>query len=108
MNLNEFQEKAIQYRISPLTPIYDALGLCGEAGEIADALKKYWRNAYKEDGTQESLKIDVEHIKEEIGDVLWYLAVLAEDLGITLDEAATTNILKCEYRRQTGTTKVHD
>lgn len=70
-----------------------ALGLCGESGEVADLLKKAYMQGHK---------IDRSMIAEEIGDVLWYCAELAEWLGIPLSDIAEQNIAKLKLRYPKG------
>ncbi len=69
------------------------LGLCGETGEIADVLKKYLYQGHE---------LDREHMIEELGDVLWYCAELAEGLGVSLDDVAERNIDKLRRRYPEG------
>lgn len=99
MKLNEYQELAMRTAdyptIGPL-PIYPALGLAGESGEFADKVKKAWRN-----GTP----LDLEATKRELGDVLWYVAAAARDMGYTLEEVAAANIAKLTDRRERGVIK---
>lgn len=66
-----------------------ALGVGGEAGEILEIIKK---------GFRPGRSIDKEHLKEEIGDVMWYLAVLADSLDLDLEEIAVMNIAKLKER----------
>lgn len=73
---------------------YCALGLCEEAGEVAGKIKKSIRDA---DG-----KIDAERVEAivlEMGDVLWYLAVMAHALGVPLSRVASRNIEKLTDRK---------
>jgi len=70
-----------------------ALGLCGEAGEFADSMKKHIFQGHE---------LDKAHLAEEIGDVLWYCALAAEGLGISLDEIAENNIAKLRRRYPQG------
>jgi NTP pyrophosphatase (non-canonical NTP hydrolase) len=70
-----------------------AMGLCGEAGEVSDYLKKVLFH---------ELPIDIEKIKKELGDTLWYLAVLSDYLGIPLSEVANANIEKLKLRYPHG------
>ena len=70
-----------------------ALGLAGECGECVDLVKKH---VFQEHS------LDVEHMKEEIGDVLWYCAELATALGVTLDEIAQGNVDKLRRRYPDG------
>lgn len=69
------------------------LGLCGESGECADILKKYYHQGHD---------LDRDHMAEELGDVLWYAAELAAGLGLTLDEVAARNIAKLQRRYPEG------
>ena len=74
---------------------YLALGLCSEAGEVAGKLKKKIR-----DGEPADFKVDM---AAEIGDVFWYLAVLADRLGINLSDVAFNNLDKLMTRQARGT-----
>jgi NTP pyrophosphatase (non-canonical NTP hydrolase) len=67
-----------------------ALGLTGEAGEVADIIKK---------SQYEGGRLDILHLIEELGDVLWYLTFLAGTFGWTLDELASLNIEKLKARK---------
>ena len=69
------------------------LGLVGEAGEVADLVKKH----YYQDGR----RMD-EHLCEELGDVLWYIAEIAEAMGFDLDDVAEMNIAKLRKRYPDG------
>ena len=101
MNFEEYQIKA------RLTAIYDprdeviypSLGLASEAGEVLGKIKKQIRD--------DSHNFMNEHfreaIKNELGDCLWYLATLAYDLKIDLDDIAQTNIDKLNLRQQNNT-----
>ena len=75
---------------------YPALGLAGEAGEVADKVKKIYRD--RRDDAR--FKGD---IAKEIGDVLWYCAALADDLGYSLQQIAEMNIYKLQCRMNKGT-----
>ena len=97
MTLNEYQEHALETAIYPAESriIYPTLGLTGEAGEVADKVKKIIRDNHKEFTAEK--KAD---IMKEIGDVLWYCATLSHDLGYTLDEVAQTNVDKLRSRME--------
>ncbi|MBI5974887.1 nucleoside triphosphate pyrophosphohydrolase family protein [Staphylococcus canis] len=70
-----------------------ALGLNGEAGEVADIIKKHFYHEHP---------LDVEALKKELGDVLWYIATCATTLNVSLDEIAQMNIEKLEKRYPNG------
>ena len=93
MEFNEYQKLARSTAIYPVQDkiVYPALGLCGEAGEVADKIKKTIRG----DSTLEQATGD---IAMELGDVLWYVAALADDLGATLDQVANWNVDKLQRR----------
>ena len=75
--------------------IYPTLGLTGEAGEVADKVKKVIRDAHEEFTPEKKLEI-----VKEIGDVMWYCATLARDLGYELDDVAQMNVDKLRSRMQ--------
>lgn len=107
MTFDEYQKKACTFDMlgdgngaaSANEPAYVAkiLGLAGEAGEVAEKYKKIIRDR-KGIVTPE----DVQEITKELGDVLWYLAVLGQYLGVSLQEIADMNIEKLSSRRQRG------
>lgn len=101
MNLNEYQIHALETAIYHLPIIYPTLGLTGEAGEVADKVKKVIRDKNGDFGLTETKHA----IAEEIGDVLWYCATLSHDLGYTLDEIAQMNYEKLKSRQERG--KLH-
>jgi NTP pyrophosphatase (non-canonical NTP hydrolase) len=99
MKLNDYQNKALKtaiYRIDD-SIIYPALGLVNEAGEVAGKIKKTLRDFNGHFNANEKRKI-----AEEAGDVLWYLAALANDIGYTLEEIAEINVTKLESRQKRG------
>lgn len=73
------------------------LGLVGESGEVAEKFKKWVR-----DLDSDEARIDRADIAKELGDVLWYLAVLADYLDLSLDDIATTNLAKLASRQGRG------
>jgi NTP pyrophosphatase (non-canonical NTP hydrolase) len=99
MDLNEYQQAARRTAIyaDHHRVIYPALGLASEAGEVAGKVKKVLR-----DQGGDFTKAPREAIKEELGDVLWYVAVLAGDLGLSLDEVAGANLGKLASRKERG------
>ena len=98
MELNEYAEKArrtdFKTSIHGNDWLYYALGLVGETGEIAEKIKKAYRDNNGE--------IDKELMMKELGDVLWYTCLLSEHLGFTLEEVAAANITKLEDRMRRG------
>ncbi|TDL96698.1 nucleotide pyrophosphohydrolase [Macrococcus brunensis] len=97
MNLNEYQELAGRTHNSLLTQsdalTNYALGLTGEAGEVADQIKKHVFHGHE---------LDQVELKKELGDVLWYIANLAAVNGIELSEVAELNINKLMKRYPEG------
>jgi NTP pyrophosphatase (non-canonical NTP hydrolase) len=76
---------------------YPALGLAGEAGEVAEHAKK----AIRDDGGEVSDERRAAMAKE-LGDVLWYVAQLATELDLDLDEIARANLDKLSSRQRRG------
>ncbi len=77
---------------------YPVLGLMGEAGEVAEKFKKLWRD--HDNVLDETAKIE---IGKELGDVLWYIAQIAREIGLPLEEVATLNLEKIQSRVVRGT-----
>jgi NTP pyrophosphatase (non-canonical NTP hydrolase) len=100
MDLVDYQTAALCTALYPNQGdnfVYPALGLAGEAGEVADKLKKVIRD---NDGT---LTDPVrESVAKELGDVLWYVAVLAHELSYDLDTIAKNNLDKLASRMERG------
>lgn len=95
MNLSEYQRQAADFAIYPNrynNPTYPVLGLTGEAGEIANKVKKLQRDGLYLDDIWED-------IHAELGDVLWYLAALADEFGMDLDIVAEQNLDKLRSRK---------
>ena len=81
--------------------IFPTLGLVGEAGEIAEKVKKLIRD--KNTATPQTVtSSDREEIQKELGDVLWYLAQLASEFKLSLNDVAQTNIDKIASRHDRG------
>jgi len=103
MNFTVYQKRARKTAIYPNLGnnfIYPTLGLTGEAGEVAEKIKKVLRdkNGLIDKNTRQELK-------KELGDVLWYLANLATEVGLSLEEIARTNLKKLASRKKRG--KLH-
>ena len=99
-DLDMYQKVALTTAIYPREQaiIYPTLGLTGEAGEVANKVKKIIR-----DGSNKNDNSMVSEIKSEIGDCLWYIAVLADDIGCKLSDIANTNLIKLANRKEKGT-----
>ncbi len=99
-DLDMYQQVAKSTAIYPREQaiIYPTLGLTGEAGEVANKVKKIIR-----DGSNKNDEKLVSEIKAEIGDCLWYIAVLADDFNIKLSDIASANIEKLANRQKKGT-----
>lgn len=103
MNFTEYQRKSRKTAIYPKKGknfIYPTLGLVGEAGEIAEKIKKVLRD--------KGGKVDQNAKKEmskELGDVLWYVSQLATELGLSLEKVASGNIEKLKSRQKRGKLK---
>ncbi len=98
MNINEYQAAAFttcaipkEERTSLITNA--AMGLCGESGEVADHIKKWLFQNHK---------LNENKIIEEIGDVMWYVALMATALDIDLQTVLNTNIDKLRKRYPRG------
>lgn len=96
MNFDDYQNEASQTALYPrrLNNLeYPTLGLTGEAGEVANVVKKIQRDF----GGNITDEIRVK-LKDELGDVLWYISACADELGLTLDEIAEYNVAKLAKR----------
>lgn len=102
MNPNEYQKLAARTLIDEpdfeltndeVMLAWNALGLAGEAGEVADLVKKSVFHRHR---------LDTEKIVEELGDVLWYISALCTKLNIDLDDIMMNNIKKLNLRYPNG------
>jgi len=102
MEFNAYQQTAKSTAIYPPEHkvLYPALGLSGEAGEVANKVKKIVR-----DGIHNMPPDWREQLSSEIGDVLWYCSALATDLNLSLGTIASQNIDKLERRKASGKLK---
>lgn len=100
MNFEEYQKKSKETAIYPDVGnniAYPTLGLSGEAGEISNKVKKIFRD----DGGVIS-DVHREDLTKELGDVLWYVAQLASELNLDLEEIAEKNIERLFSRKERG------
>lgn len=94
MLLDAYQKEATALAIYPrfegnLNFAYPALGLIGEAGEVSEKIKK---------GIRDNV-LDKQEVAKELGDVLWYLSVLAAEMGYDLSDVAQMNLDKLNDRK---------
>lgn len=90
--IDQYQEAAMRTGIEGTLEIF-ALGLAGEAGEVCDLIKKHFGHGHE---------LDVDKLKLELGDVLWYVAGLAHLLDLNLSEVAYANLDKLKKRYPQG------
>ena len=95
---DEFMQTSKDYPVDKLPITYPALGLNGEAGEVAEKVKKCWRDNHGDFTTE--IK---EAILKELADVLWYIWATADDMGYTLDDVFFTSMKKVKERQETNT-----
>ena len=98
MSLTLDQYQVLALHTEPKRAVLDrltnaSLGIAGESGEIADHIKKYLYHGHDLDGS---------FLAKEIGDVLWYLAVMSDAIGLTLSEVAQMNVNKLNARYPEG------
>ncbi|MBN1963477.1 MAG: nucleoside triphosphate pyrophosphohydrolase family protein [Anaerolineae bacterium] len=100
LTFTEYQARAAdtaRYPDAGNNPIYPTLGLAGEAGEVCEKVKKVLRD---QGGDFDPGAVAA--IKKELGDVLWYVARLAAELGLDLEEVAAENLSKLASRKERG------
>lgn len=92
MTLNEYQDKAAEFKVPSAPPEERIMGVLEEAGEVAGVFKRLLRGDYTQD-------IAAAKLAKELGDILWYVSQIANDNDWTLEDIAKTNIEKLESRR---------
>jgi NTP pyrophosphatase (non-canonical NTP hydrolase) len=100
MDLDDYQRGALRTaapRDKKNELLHLVLGLAGESGEVAEKFKKWVRDLDSDES-----RIDRADIAQELGDVLWYVAVLADYLDLSLDDIASGNLAKLAGRRARG------
>lgn len=110
MDFNQYQRAAQDFAVYPDNGaqtvnevVYTTLGLNGEAGELADHVKKIIRDDHGEI-TNERQRALI----RELGDCLWYVAMCASELGVTLADVASINIGKLTGRKVNDTLRGGD
>ncbi len=98
MEFNQYQEAANETALYPkdIALLYTALGLNGEAGEVAEIIKKMVRS-------ETPLEEVRGKIARELGDVLWYISALAGEIGLTMETIAKANLAKLKNREENET-----
>jgi len=97
MTFDEYQDQALT-TVNPLLDLSQqmidgAMGLCGEAGETIELIKKHLGQGHQ---------LSLSAVAEELGDTLWYMAEIANSLGIRLDKIAQKNLQKISRRYPDG------
>ena len=107
LTLDEYESEALEHAIYADDLIYPVLGLVSEAGEVADKFKKLLRDEQFElpfDDVAVTMTYEERYeVAQELGDVLWYVTALANDLNFSLEEVAEANLRKLEGRSKRGT-----
>lgn len=95
MTINEYQQAALRtvQGTKGLNIVNGALGLTGEAGEVADLVKKCMYQGHV---------LDIDHLAFELGDVAWYIAIMAESIGMSLETILQMNVDKLKKRYPEG------
>ena len=103
MEFETYQYFARKTAVFPkeFTVIYPAMGVASEAGECLEKIKKQLRD---KNCNWDDVEFK-EKVAKEMGDVLWYLANLAEDLGMNLNDVAELNLKKLKDRQDRGVLK---
>jgi NTP pyrophosphatase (non-canonical NTP hydrolase) len=94
MELNTYQANAIRTRLESANEAYALLGLVGELGELYSLIAK---------GIRDNTEIDIDKLNKELGDVLWFIAIVATDMGLELNEVAEANVAKLKSRMERNT-----
>ena len=103
MRFKEYQKESRKTALYPKIGehfVYPTLGLVGESGEVAEKVKKIFRD--------KKAKVDEETkrmLEKELGDVLWYLAQVATEFELSLEDVAKNNLEKLKSRMKRG--KLH-
>ncbi len=104
MTFDEYQKTALTTAINHPDKLMNqtifAMGISGEAGEVLEKWKKIV--AYKDGKISDD---DRAELKKELGDVVWYVAVMAHSLGLSLDEVMQLNLDKLASRKKRGVQK---
>lgn len=104
MTFDEYQKQALKTAVTNPDPLMDktiwAMGVAGEAGEVVEKWKKivaYHEGKFRED--------DLAELEKELGDVVWYIAVMAHSLGLSFDTMMEKNLKKLADRQNRNVIK---
>jgi NTP pyrophosphatase (non-canonical NTP hydrolase) len=101
MTFDEYQERALTTNKTKDDQLQElmqqVLGLGDESGEVLAIFKKWIR-----DDDADISKLDKQNVSKELGDILWYIAVVAHDLGLSFDDIASANLEKLRSRKERG------
>src|SRR5580704_2849489 len=104
MTFNEYQKKALKTAKNDYGPLIQrtiwAMGVAGEAGEVIEKWKKIV--AYKEGNVSDE---DRDDLAKELGDVVWYIAVMSQSLGLSFEEIMQRNVTKLADRQKRNVIK---
>jgi len=107
MTFDEYQKLALttaytdaQHANTLMEKTIWAMGVAGEAGEVVEKWKKIV--AYKEGKISEE---DLTELAKELADVVWYIAVMADSLGLSFDEIMRRNVIKLADRKKRNVIK---
>ena len=104
MTLDEYQQLALATAVNDYEPLMEktiwAMGVAGEAGEVVEKWKKIV--AYKDGKVTAD---DVAELAKELGDVVWYIAVMAHSLGLSFEDVMQRNVEKLQSRQNRGVIK---
>lgn len=95
MNFDDYQSKALEFRVPTADDYYVNLNLAGEVGELLGLMAKGRRDG-------RGLTYDM-NVKKELGDILWHVAAIAADHGYSLSDIAYGNIWKLSARKEANT-----
>jgi NTP pyrophosphatase (non-canonical NTP hydrolase) len=101
MTFDEYQKQAITTNLTKDDQLQElmqqVLGLGDESGEVLAIFKKWIR-----DSGADITKLDTANVAKELGDILWYVAVVAHDLNLSFDDIAKANLEKLHSRKERG------
>lgn len=93
MTFDEYQSLAMETRLPEADESYAVIGLSGEVGELHSLYAKWIRDRGD---------FPTDNVKKELGDILWFIAAIAQDVGLSLGEVAEVNINKLHARKVLG------